>query len=461
MSPAEALYSVIHLALSPYFDAYTRGQELSVGGKSRFDVESKTGVPGTKKRLAELELSLLHLQQNVEIPELYLPLPDVVRETINSATARNLRPTVDMIPSGLLADSKFLNDLQNTVNSWIKSIQTVTKMSRDPDSGSAAQEVRFWLSMETALEGIETQLRSDGVQVTMDILKHAKRFQATVSFSADTGLKDATEKVQKYNQLMRDFPLDDLLSATSLLKVQDALDSIFNHLNKKLRICPYPVARALALVSAISGDLENELHKLLHGRTLMHLDFSEFEKVMDSADRIWRIWTEHVKDFTNVAREVTRRRNEKFIPIKIVPRHTKIQDRLNYVKTFRTNHEQLQRTIVNVLGSKSQTSLLVDEDKVDGVVIVEEIGDIDAVEEVVQAYAALRDVDVLDVSTEGTQIWVQAETTYNERTSRVENSIIARLRDRLATATTANEMFRVFSKFNALFIRPKIRGAIS
>ncbi|WP_244079146.1 hypothetical protein, partial [Enterococcus faecalis] len=41
------------------------------------------------------------------------------------------------------------------------------------------------------------------------------------------------------------------------------------------------------------------------------------------------------------------------------------------------------------------------------------------------------------------------------------NSIIARLRDRLATAKNANEMFRVFSKFNALFVRPKIRGAIA
>ncbi|KAI7053050.1 Dynein heavy chain, partial [Hortaea werneckii] len=31
----------------------------------------------------------------------------------------------------------------------------------------------------------------------------------------------------------------------------------------------------------------------------------------------------------------------------------------------------------------------------------------------------------------------------------------------LAVAKTANEMFRVFSKFNALFVRPKIRGAIT
>lgn len=34
------------------------------------------------------------------------------------------------------------------------------------------------------------------------------------------------------------------------------------------------------------------------------------------------------------------------------------------------------------------------------------------------------------------------------------------LRDRLATAKTSNEMFRVFSKFNALFVRASIRGAI-
>ena len=59
---------------------------------------------------------------------------------------------------------------------------------------------------------------------------------------------------------------------------------------------------------------------------------------------------------------------------------------------------------------------------------------------------------------EGTEIWVTAENAYNERVSRVENQIIARLRDRLGTARNANEMFRVFSKFNALFVRPKVRA---
>jgi Dynein heavy chain, N-terminal region 1. len=60
------------------------------------------------------------------------------------------------------------------------------------------------------------------------------------------------------------------------------------------------------------------------------------------------------------------------------------------------------------------------------------------------------------MAADGTEIWVAAENAYNERVSRVENQIIARLRDRLGTARNANEMFRVFSKFNALFVRPKV-----
>jgi hypothetical protein len=31
-----------------------------------------TGIPTTNKKFAELELSLLHLQQNIEIPEIHL-----------------------------------------------------------------------------------------------------------------------------------------------------------------------------------------------------------------------------------------------------------------------------------------------------------------------------------------------------------------------------------------------------
>ncbi|KAI5805001.1 dynein heavy chain, N-terminal region 1-domain-containing protein [Geopyxis carbonaria] len=459
VSPFEILHAMVHSALAPYFDAYTKGQESqNTVRTNRFaDAEAKTGIPVTKKKLAELELSLLHLQQNIEIPELSLGLHSVIQSAIDEAVLKNTRPSLDLIPPNLLQDSSFLNNLQSNVNTWIKSIQSITKMSRDTESGTATQEINFWLSMESALEKIEEQLRGDGVTLTLEVLKHAKRFLATVSFIADTGLKEATDRVQKYNQLMRDFPLDELLSATSLQKVQDAVVGIFVHLNKKLRISPYPIRRALPLVEAISSDLDSQLHSLLSGRRLMHLEYRDFKALMKVAKGIFQTWDDNIKEFTNVARDVTRKRSEKFIPIKINARHLKTQERLDYISGFRHGHEQLQQTIANVLGPRALENGVGSREHN---AAMDDIGDVDAVEEVAQAYAVLKDVDVLDVSPEGTEIWIAAENAYNERTSRVENSIIARLRDRLATAKTANEMFRVFSKFNALFVRPKIRGAI-
>ena len=46
--------------------------------------------------------------------------------------------------------------------------------------------------------------------------------------------------VYKYNQLMKDLPLDDLLSSTDL-NVQELSTLIFSHLNRKLKLSPYPV----------------------------------------------------------------------------------------------------------------------------------------------------------------------------------------------------------------------------
>ena len=167
----------------------------------------------TKKKFAELELSLLHLQQNVEIPETHLIIHPVIQRTVEQvihrffllsfyfiqlgvcqAQAAGTRPNISQIPAKLLNDSTFLNTLHGHVNAWIKSIQSVTKLNRDVASGTASQEINFWLTFERALEGIEAQLRSDEVNMVMDCLRNAKRFHATVSFIADTGLKDATDQ---------------------------------------------------------------------------------------------------------------------------------------------------------------------------------------------------------------------------------------------------------------------------
>jgi len=112
----------------------------------------------------------------------------------SQAVAENTPPNISHIPPNLLNDSSFLNSLHGHVNSWIKAIQAVTKLNRDVASGTASQEINFWLSLERALDNIEAQLRSDEVNMVVSCLRNARRFRATVSFIADTGLKDATDQ---------------------------------------------------------------------------------------------------------------------------------------------------------------------------------------------------------------------------------------------------------------------------
>ena len=77
---------------------------------------------------------------------------------------------------------------------------------------------------------------------------------------------------------MKDFPLNDLLSATELDRIRVALLGIFTHVLRKIKTTKYPIQRALRLVEAISRDLSTQMLKVLGTRRLMSIPYDEFEK---------------------------------------------------------------------------------------------------------------------------------------------------------------------------------------
>lgn len=190
--------------------------------------------------------------------------------------------------------------------------------------------------------------------------------------------------MHKYNQLMKDFPLNELLSATDLDKIQEAVVLIFLHMNRKLKLSPYPVNRVLPLAEAISRDFNDALLRVLTSTRLLYTPYETFERLLSQTIAIFRTWDDHVKEFTNTAREVTRKRNEKFIPIKVVSAHAKIQDRIRYLRDWRKQHEQLAVMTAPTKGLGGAGN---------------EIGGMDMEAEVKEAYEVMKRIDVLDVST--------------------------------------------------------------
>ncbi|XP_077971534.1 cytoplasmic dynein 1 heavy chain 1-like isoform X1 [Styela clava] len=459
-SPYETLHSLVSCAVAPFFKSYIRES-------GKIDREGDKMAPSVEKKIAELEMGLLHLQQNIDIPEISLPIHPTVTGVIRKCQAESRRARVQDF-GDKVEDSTYLNALQNGVNRWIREIQKVTKLDRDPSSGTAMQEINFWLNLDRALMRIQDMRESPEITLTLDILKHGKRFHATVSFDTDTGLKQALAKVADYNPLMKDFPLNDLLSATELERIRSALTAIFSHM-RKIRTCQqYPIQRALRLIEAISRDLMAQMLKVLGTRRLMHISYEEFEKVMISAFEVFGAWDDEYEKLQGLMRDIVKKKRDENLKMvwRITPAHKKLQTRLDGMRKFRRQHEQLRNVILRVLRPQVQQQQVATPDEEDnrdnkGVnAVILETADANAIEEVNLAYENVKEVDGLDVGKEGTDAWEAALKRYDERIDRVETRITARLRDQLGTAKNANEMFRIFSRFNALFVRPHIRGAI-
>ncbi|XP_065175263.1 cytoplasmic dynein 1 heavy chain 1-like [Sycon ciliatum] len=449
-SPFETLHSYVRHAVTPLFNSFV---------KLKSDREGDKMVPSVAKQISELEVSLLHLQQNIDIPDVTLVIHPSVQAAVKKANDAGQKPSVDEF-KGLVEDSTFLNALQKGVNRWIQEIQKVTKLDRDPASGTALQEVAFWLNLERALQRIQEKRVSPEVTLTLDILKHGKRFHATVSFDADTGLRAALQTVNEYNLLMKDFPIKDLLAANDLPSIASALVAIFAHL-RKVRTIKYPVQRTLRLVEAISRDLFNQLLQVLSTRRLMHISFDEFEKVMVACFAVFNNWDDEYDKLQTLLRDIVKRKRDESLKIimRINPQHKKLQSRLDQMRKFRRQHDQLRNVIVKVLRPTASKSSNDGDDRTEAEAVFD-TADANAIEEVNLAYEHVKEVDGLDLGKQGTDAWDAAQKRYDERIDRVEARITARLRDQLGTAKNANEMFRIFSRFNALFVRPHIRGAI-
>ncbi|CAH0758045.1 unnamed protein product [Diatraea saccharalis] len=454
-SPYETLHAFISKTMAPFFKSYVKES-------GRADRDGDKMAPSVEKKIAELEMGLLHLQQNIDIPEITLPVHPLVAAVIKRAADEGRKPRVADF-GDKVEDSTFLNQLQNGVNRWIKEIQKVTKLDRDPSNGTALQEISFWLNLERALHRIQEKRESIEVALTLEILKYGKRFHATVSFDTDTGLKQALATVSDYNPLMKDFPINDLLSATELERIRLAVQQIFSHL-RKIRSTKYPIQRGLRLVEAISRDLGQQLLKVLGTRRLMHIPFEDFERVMTQCFEVFSCWDDEYEKLQGLLRDIVKKKRDEHLKMvwRVSPSHKRLQARMEHMRRFRRHHEQLRTVMLRVLRPRATVAAEAGagSEPAQPHSLPMDAADANAIAEVNLAYENVKEVDCLDISREGCDAWEAAVRRYEDRIDRVETRITAHLRDQLGTAKNANEMFRIFSRFNALFVRPHIRGAI-
>jgi dynein heavy chain 1 len=218
-----------------YASARTQGADAS-GKESKANdekVAAATGFANLTRKINELDIAFTHCQQNFQVPEVLLqPDPDVLEASQQCQAAGKVLPLAQLGVEGRAKDPDFLNQLTASVKKWIKDISMVTNLVRDPSLGNTMVEVNFWKAMDKSLESIKRQVESPYIQLTFDILHQANKFSVRFGFEAGTSLVPRIEQVRNIMNLMKDFPIDALLTATSLPSVIQALKALLLHLNR-------------------------------------------------------------------------------------------------------------------------------------------------------------------------------------------------------------------------------------
>lgn len=86
--------------------------------------DSDKVAPSVEKKLVELEMGLMHLQQNIDIPDISLTAHQTIQHVVKKVTEENRRAKTSDL-GDKVEDSTFLNQLQSGVNRWIRDMQKV------------------------------------------------------------------------------------------------------------------------------------------------------------------------------------------------------------------------------------------------------------------------------------------------------------------------------------------------
>lgn len=98
-----------------------------------------------------------------------------MQDTVSSFKDMSDMPDRDVLPAA--ASSSWFTRVV------FSRVPQVTRLERDPSTGTAIQEVSFWLNFQHALNHIREERESAHVHLTLDVLKHARRFHATVRYA--------------------------------------------------------------------------------------------------------------------------------------------------------------------------------------------------------------------------------------------------------------------------------------
>ena len=405
-------------------------------------------------KIRELDVAIGQSQRSARLPHVQLQVDPLIEEVASSLKSTN---NLDWHAIGLgdkLTDDDVLNRLQAGVSQWITHIRKLTVLPKTTpfpmiaeETNADLEEIAFWNQLNQELISIQQQLSSPGVEVTLALLREAKRFVATLALENNTGLEQAVGVAQDVEHFLKSYPVVDFQAARDFEKVSNATNAIFDHLPKVRQSRYYSLERSAQLLEATTLTLRRSMESILQEQfsNFLYMDFKEFEnKVRFPTQDVFVQFEDRWEHFKEFFLDQARRRkipNPAKILDQIVLHHMPLADRLDQVYEFRSNHERLREVVHQVLQDDN-----------------DEQGAIQTVESAPRLVFA--SLDLLDLGSGGQKALETALEEYDLQMDAMEERLAKLLRDKLTACQDAEDMFRVFARFSPLLTRTRVRVAV-
>ena len=219
-----------------------------------------------------------HLKRAANVPAVTLvPHPEIL--TLLSSSAPSLDPTspsdspLDVNTfdaSSILASDETLNSIQSTVNVWIKDITKLTSLTTTtPFPNDANEEITFWQALSSSLNLTSSTLNtSPSTQLTISVLKQAKRFVTTTALENNTDLPTALTYTSDVNSFLQNFPIKALLASVDLPSLSKATVQMFQHYPKVRNSKNYDLYRLAKLLESTTETLKDQIVTILKVRRI-------------------------------------------------------------------------------------------------------------------------------------------------------------------------------------------------
>lgn len=405
-------------------------------------------------KIRELDVAIGQSQRSARLPHVQLQVDPEIEEVAATVSGSKNFDWQELGLANHLTDDDALNRLQSGVSLWITQIRKLTVLPKTTpfpmiaeETNADLEEIAFWNQLHQELQSIQRQLTSPGVEVTLALLREAKRFVATLALENNTGLEQAVGYTQDVEHFLKSYPVVEFQAARDFEKISQVTNSIFDHLPKIRQSRYYSLERSAELLEATTLTLRRAIDGILQEQysNFLFMDFKEYEaKVRYPTQDIFVQFEDRWEQFKEFFLEQGRRRKIAS-PAKLLENielhHLPLSHRLDQIHEFRANHERLREVVLQVLQDEE-----------------DEQGAIQTVESAPRHIFST--LNVLDLSSGGTKAMEAALEEYDLQMDAMEERLARLLRDKLTACQDAEDMFRVFARFKLLLTRTRVRVAV-